>query len=954
MTGHRPDYRRMRSAAAAVGWLCLSAASGFGQSHAPDRPDVLLLNSYHHGYIWSDRIVEGVRDELPPNANAHMEYMDAKRHFSPAYFEQFRQMLAAKYPPGHFEAIVCNDDTAFDFLRQHHEALFPGTPVVFCGVGGLDEPAIEADPLYTGIHERVHLADTLTLALALHPQARRIVVISDQTRTSRGLRQRLEKLEAESAFNVPMTFLDTGGGMTVDELTEAVGSTPADSVVFYVGFYVERTGRVIDYQSVLRRLSRACPAPIYSHADIYLDCGIVGGRLKSAYYLGHATGRLARLVLSGRSPRDIPIQHGGASRYMFDHEQLVRWGLSRRDLPTGSIIVNEPDSFYYRHRTAIVLIMLLSIGQTAIIVGLVWNIARCRRSEQARRASEATLGSIFRAAPAGMGLTVNRLLKRVNDRMCEMTGYRRDELVGQDARMLYPSDEEYEFVGREKYRQIDASGVGTVETHWRRRDGTVIDVLLSSARIDSRDPAVGVTFTAFDISDRKHTERALRDRHAELQSVFAAVPEAVIYVDTDRRVQYVNPAFTKIFGYAPEEMLGQSGRLIYVSDEAFEEQGRLHYNTDTCEVFEPYEIDYRRKGGCVFPAETRGTPVRDGDGRPIGFVALVRDITDRKHAEAEIRRLARFPAENPSPVLRVDREGSVYYANDPAVWLLNQLRGGPEHGVPDDWRTTIARALDEGASQQIDVSSDGRTFTLTLAPIADSGYVNIYGMDITDRLEAEKRQQLIMRELDHRVKNNLAAVQSLAEQSLMRAGSMRQFRDAFIGRLQAMARTHEALAQARWRDVDLREAALLVLGPYLQSGVERLELEGEHLRLPARAALPIGLTLHELATNAMKYGALSVAHGRVSVSWRKQPDDGIELHWREHDGPPVTPPDAEGTGSTLIRGLVGYELQGSIELDYSPQGVMCRIVIPPEGFRRRPRTADTHSSQPQPSEDARQ
>jgi PAS domain S-box-containing protein len=130
-------------------------------------------------------------------------------------------------------------------------------------------------------------------------------------------------------------------------------------------------------------------------------------------------------------------------------------------------------------------------------------------AEEALRASEASLASIFRAAPVGIGIVSDRILLRVNDRICAMTGYSPDELIGKNARILYPTDEDYEYVGTVKYALIRERGIGTVETHWRRKDGTICDILLSSTPIDLSDIRSGVMFTALDITDQKNSKTRL-------------------------------------------------------------------------------------------------------------------------------------------------------------------------------------------------------------------------------------------------------------------------------------------------------------------------------------------------------------------------------------------------------------------------------------------------------------
>ena len=144
------------------------------------------------------------------------------------------------------------------------------------------------------------------------------------------------------------------------------------------------------------------------------------------------------------------------------------------------------------------------------------EIAERKQTEKGLAEREATLRSIFRAAPTGIGMLCNRIIKQANDRICEMTGYSSEELLGQSAKILYLTEEEFELVGQEKYSQIGKQGTGTVETRWRRKDGEVIDVQLSLAPIDPEDLSVGVTFTALDITERKQAEAALARKTEEL------------------------------------------------------------------------------------------------------------------------------------------------------------------------------------------------------------------------------------------------------------------------------------------------------------------------------------------------------------------------------------------------------------------------------------------------------
>jgi len=164
---------------------------------------------------------------------------------------------------------------------------------------------------------------------------------------------------------------------------------------------------------------------------------------------------------------------------------------------------------------------------------LTQRVRELERTQEALKQREATLKSIFTAAPVGIGLVSDRILKQVNNRICEMTGYARKELLEQSARMLYLSQEEFEYVGREKYRLISKQGTGTVETRWRRKDGGIIDVLLSSTPLDPNDLPAGVTFTALDITDRKQAERQREVLIAELEAKNAELEQFTYTVSHD-------------------------------------------------------------------------------------------------------------------------------------------------------------------------------------------------------------------------------------------------------------------------------------------------------------------------------------------------------------------------------------------------------------------------------------
>lgn len=250
------------------------------------------------------------------------------------------------------------------------------------------------------------------------------------------------------------------------------------------------------------------------------------------------------------------------------------------------------------------------------------------------------VNSIYRAAPLGIGIVVERVFVEVNDYLCRMVGFSRGELIGKSARMIYPTQEEFDRVGREKYGQIHSQGVGSIETRWRRKDGRIIDVYLSSSAIDMADLSRGVVFTALDITDRKRAEENLRLTEASYRTLVEQVP-AIIYVDNTDDVSssiYVSPQSEKYLGYSPEEWLFDPDlwvKILHPDDR----QRVITENTRTNQTGEPFDMEYRlmRKDGKVLWIRDQAVLEYAADGKPLFWRGIMMDITKEKEAELRLQ-----------------------------------------------------------------------------------------------------------------------------------------------------------------------------------------------------------------------------------------------------------------------------------------------------------------------------
>jgi two-component sensor histidine kinase len=203
-------------------------------------------------------------------------------------------------------------------------------------------------------------------------------------------------------------------------------------------------------------------------------------------------------------------------------------------------------------------------------------------------------------------------------------------------------------------------------------------------------------------------------------------------------------------------------------------------------------------------------------------------------------------------------------------------------------------------------------------------------IDVTERKRVEEYQRVLVAELDHRVKNSLATISAVVSHTLKASSSMADFATALEGRVQSMARTHELLSASRWQGISVAELVRRELAPYATS--VNAEINGPEVILRAEAAQAMAMVLHELVTNAAKYGALSTQIGYVSIHWEQQlnghPHSLLVLEWRESGGPSVITPGKPGYGSRTICNVIPYELRGTVDLVFAPEGVRCRLELP--------------------------
>jgi signal transduction histidine kinase/CheY-like chemotaxis protein len=372
-----------------IGAICWIASR---QAFAVPAPHVLVLNSYHPQYTWTEELVRGVRDELKalPPENLHIEFMDARRMVDDeVYLDGLATLYRHKYTRFRPDIIVSSDDSALNFLLLRREDLFPGIPIVFCGINSRSPDELEAVPNMTGILEGLDVADNLALIRRLHPDARRVVLLADRTSLGRGMVQVARGVSGR--FETPSLKIEVWDDFTLDELGQRVASVDSRTVFLLLAIHEDRAGRYFSFTEDLQPLTRRSRSPIYAMFGMLLGQGVTGGMMNDPYEHGRATASMARKVLSGTPADAIPVVGSAEYRPRFDYAMLQRFGIGEGDLPPGSVILGKPVSFYEQHTRLVWAVAAVFVALVATIAWLTYLIGRMHRAERKLVANQAEL-----------------------------------------------------------------------------------------------------------------------------------------------------------------------------------------------------------------------------------------------------------------------------------------------------------------------------------------------------------------------------------------------------------------------------------------------------------------------------------------------------------------------------------------------------------------------------------
>ena len=609
------------------------------------------------------------------------------------------------------------------------------------------------------------------------------------------------------------------------------------------------------------------------------------------------------------------------------------------------------------------------LGRFVGIVNMHLDISERRRTEKALAEREAQLAVFVEYAPAAIAM-FDREMRYLAVSRRFVVDYHLPagtQLIGRSHYEIFPDVPQR---WRDIYARVLAGEeLSCEEDQFTHQDGRSDWVRWSVAPWRGAGGQIGGALLFSEVrTEQVEARRALAESEARFRATFENAAVGVALVNPDGSVLRTNNGFAQMLGYSTEELKASNFRDITHPDDL--EANLSVLDKTLIGEANSYCIEkryIRKDGGIVWANLTVGC-MRKVDGKVDYFISVVQDITDRKLAEVRLAernaqldlahkaaRVGCYTYDICARTMRFSRSSAASHGLSQSMmeltaqqWLARVHRDDVQRLRSEHIRafkerrgelTTEFRFVRPGGEARW---IEARSLVAYDQTDRAERMTGVY-IDVTERRKAEDHKEFLIAELDHRVKNVLACVASVAHSTRECAKSPDEFLEVLGGRINSLANTHALLSRGRWQGVDLGELVRSELA--FRAKDESAVIRGPAVDLAAEATQPVAIVLHELATNAAKYGALSHSHGRVTVRWRTQSNGSsggkLVLEWRETGGPPLAVPNAPGFGTSVIRDLIPYELGGAVDYELAPEGARCKLEIPAKWLSVHTRTRRT-------------
>lgn len=599
----------------------------------PAHKQVLILHSYHLGYIWTSNIHEGLRQVLKESrlpVDVRTEYLDWKHFQTEQNLARQFESLRAKYRNHRFDLVITSDNKATDFAILHREELFPGTPIVFCGYNGAQVKSLQEAANLTGVEEVTDGLWTLRIGQALLPKARQVYVVTDGTETGRSVRREVEASLATEVAGLEVRYL--GDGLTTEQLVGSLAALPPDAFVIMGPFNLDSQGRFLDLWELAELVrEQNGSVPILHLYEEALGHGILGGSLMSGRLQGEAGGRLAVRVLRGEPISRIPWMTDATVRKVVDGREVRRLGLEVSSVKAFCEVINPPESFYLQHWK---LILGSLVASLLAVLGLSVALAIRHQQEQAVRRNEARLKALIQQMPVLICAFDNQGQILVWNRACEeVTGYTAGDLIGKRGAPAWQGEKAWlDLVelacgsewGVELENSLPAKAGGLRTIRWFSKS--------------HRSPIQGWAgwMAGVDVTSQR-TAEAERER---LATAVSQASDGVMITSVDGHISYANRAAADCFGTTPEALHGLRAETFLFPSEARQMASRVW--TDVWRGKPWRGRVHTLRDATPIVLEILISPVRSPEGAWESATVVFRDITPDLQVEEQLRRSQRM------------------------------------------------------------------------------------------------------------------------------------------------------------------------------------------------------------------------------------------------------------------------------------------------------------------------
>ena len=350
---------------------------------ANQNKEVLLIHSYHKGYVWTDDISKTIEKNFAQNKDIELTtvYMDTKRIDDDSYLENLANLYKQQFSNRKFDLILISDNNAFDFLAKYYGYLFKDIPVLFCGINNYSKEILEKLSFknISGVAEEVDIEKNFELISKLHPNLNNLLIINDNSTTGLAIKKDLLPIIEKYKKKFKIEYTDN---LEINDLKTKVSNLDkSNSVILFVLLFKDTAGKYFTYKQSFEEVRNVSQSPIYGLWDFYLNCGMVGGLLTSAIAQGDTVSNMALEVLNGKDIKEIPVLEKSPNIYMFDYNELKRFNINISKFIDNPTIINEPSSIYKEHKKFFIISILTILLLTMIVINLKTIIQRKEKLE---------------------------------------------------------------------------------------------------------------------------------------------------------------------------------------------------------------------------------------------------------------------------------------------------------------------------------------------------------------------------------------------------------------------------------------------------------------------------------------------------------------------------------------------------------------------------------------------